>query len=78
MPTPTVYEAFLTKLKALRLERGMTHGDIAEAIGLSRAQYTAIENGRSMVTFWHLHNLAVVLKAEFNIGGKKTKVVRNG
>lgn len=68
MPKPNAYALFLTRLKALRLKRGLTHGDVAQAIKLSRAQYTAIENGRSMVTFWHLHNLAVVLKTRFIIG----------
>ena len=77
MSTPAPYEEFLAHLRKVRLDRGLTHGEVADAIGLSRAQYTAIENGRSMVTFRHLHNLAVVLKAEFIIG-KRTRVVARG
>lgn len=68
MPKPTPYALFLVRLKALRLKRGLTHGEVARSIGLSRAQYTAIENGRSMMTFRHLHNLAVTLKTRFVIG----------
>ena len=71
------YQTFLIQLKATRLKRGLTHSAVAEAIGLSRAQFTAIENGRSMLSFWHLHNLAVVLKVDFVLG-KKTKVVARG
>ncbi len=62
------YESFTKELKAVRLARRMTQAQVAKEIGLSRAQYTAIECGRSTATFRHLHNLAVVLKVRWNIG----------
>ncbi len=64
----TPYDLFLLQLKATRLVRKLTQEELASQIKLSRAQYTAIENGRSMITFQHLHNLAIALKVRFAIG----------
>jgi len=64
----TPYDLFLVQLKATRLSRNFTQEQLASQIKLSRAQYTAIENGRSMINFQHLHNLAVALKVRFAIG----------
>ena len=68
MPIDTPHTRFLVQLKEVRLRRGLTHSKMAEAIGLSRAQYTALENGRSMLTLQHLHNVAVVLNVRFVVG----------
>ena len=64
----TPYDLFLAQLKATRLARKLTQEQLASQIKLSRAQYTAIENGRSLVNFQHLHNLAIALKVRFVIG----------
>jgi len=64
----TPYDLFLVQLKATRLSRKLTQEQLASQIKLSRAQYTAIENGRSMINFQHLHNLAVALMVRFTIG----------
>jgi DNA-binding XRE family transcriptional regulator len=64
------YSQFLTTLKEVRLKKDLSQSDLAKKIKLSRAQYTAIENGRSMITFRHLYNLSVALKTQFVIGRK--------
>lgn len=67
----TPYDLFLVQLKATRQARKLTQEQLASQIKLSRAQYTAIENGRSMINFQHLHNLAVALKVRFIVGDKE-------
>ncbi len=62
------YERFLVELRAVRKARGLTQGKLAEKIKLSRAQYTAIENGRSVVSYEHLHNLSVALGVKWVVG----------
>jgi transcriptional regulator with XRE-family HTH domain len=64
------YSQFLSALKEVRLKKELSQSDLAKRIKLSRAQYTAIENGRSMITFAHMHNLSVALKTQFVIGRK--------
>lgn len=65
------YETFIKELKAARLARGLTQEQLAALINLSRAQYTAIERGRSVANFRHIHNLSVALKVRFTIGRHK-------
>lgn len=62
------YETFIKELKAVRLARGLTQEQLALKINLSRAQYTAIERGRSVANFRHIHNLSVALKVRFAFG----------
>lgn len=62
------YEEFLAELRAARLARNLTQAKLASKIKLSRAQYTAIENGRSVINFAHLHNLSAALNVRFVIG----------
>ncbi len=66
--TDDPYLTFLADLKALRLERGLTQAELAQKVKLSRAQFTAIENGRCLINFVHLHNLAVALGVQWTIG----------
>lgn len=68
MPRSNPYESFVQELKAVRLARGLTQAQVADKINLSRAQYNAIECGRSTATFRHLHNLAVALDVQWAIG----------
>lgn len=68
MPRANPYESFIQELKAVRLARGLTQAEVATKINLSRAQYTAIECGRSTATFRHLHNLAIALQVKWIIG----------
>lgn len=67
-PTPSPYDKFVEELRSVRLARKLSQGELAKRIKLSRAQYTAIENGRSLVNFVHLHNLSVALGVRFTIG----------
>lgn len=62
------YQRFLVDLRARRKRQGLTQEQVAKGIKLSRAQYTAIERGRSMVNWRHLHALSGVLKTRFVIG----------
>ena len=62
------YERFLSDLRTLRLAKGLTQGEVATRLKLSRAQYTAIENGRSTMSFVHLYNLSVILGVQWTIG----------
>jgi len=62
------YWQFREILKSVRQLRGLKHGDIAKMIKISRPQYTAIEGGRSMISFQHIHNLAVALGVKIIIG----------
>ena len=66
--SPSPYDKFLVALRATRKARNMTQEALAREIKLSRAQYTAIECGRSVVNFVHLHNLSVALRVRFVIG----------
>lgn len=61
------YAKFLKDLRTLRVARGLTQATVAEGIQISRAQYTAIEQGRSLLNWRHLHRLACVLKTDFVI-----------
>jgi transcriptional regulator with XRE-family HTH domain len=61
------YAQFLADLKRKRQSKKMTQAQVAEGIKLSRAQYTAIEKGRSLVNWRHLHALSKVLGTSFTI-----------
>lgn len=61
------YKLFLEGLRKKRLASKLTQAQVAEGIKLSRAQYTAIEQGRSMLNWRHLYNLAAFYKTSFTI-----------
>jgi transcriptional regulator with XRE-family HTH domain len=61
------YAEFLKELRRKRKAKGLTQAEVAKGIKLSRAQYTAIEKGRSLVNWRHLHNLATFLKTQWVI-----------
>lgn len=52
------------------MAKGLTQSEVAKRLKLSRAQYTAIENGRSTMGFVHLYNLSVILGVQWTIGKK--------
>ena len=62
-----VYADLLKDLRRKRIAKGLTQAQVAEGIKLSRAQYTALEKGRSLLNWKHLHNLAVFLKTSWTI-----------
>ena len=70
-PPLNPYEQFVSLLRKIRLAKKLTQGELAKRIKLSRAQLTAIENGRSMLDFVHLYNLSVALGVRFSIGDDK-------
>jgi transcriptional regulator with XRE-family HTH domain len=61
------YADLLKDLRKKRIAKGLTQAQVAEGIKLSRAQYTALEKGRSLLNWKHLHNLAVFLKTSWTI-----------
>jgi|JI10StandDraft_1071094.scaffolds.fasta_scaffold728076_2 transcriptional regulator with XRE-family HTH domain len=61
------YAELLQELRKKRLAKGLTQAQVALGIQLSRAQYTAIERGRSLLSWKHLHNLAVFYKTTWTI-----------
>ena len=63
------YAELLKELRHKRLAKGYTQAEVANGIKLSRAQYTAIEKGRSLLNWRHLHSLAVFLKTTWTIKG---------
>lgn len=62
------YRDLLKQLRDKRLAKGYTQAEVASGIKLSRAQYTAIERGRSLLNWKHLHKLAVFFKTRWTIG----------
>lgn len=67
-PPDDPYRKFVAELRAVRMKRKLSQGDLAKLVNLSRAQMTAIENARSVINFVHLYNLAVALGVRFSIG----------
>jgi len=61
------YAEFLKDLKRKRLAKKYTQAQVAAGIKLSRAQYTAIEQGRSLLNWNHLHRLSAFMKTTFVI-----------
>jgi len=55
---PEELEALKKTLKALRDMYGYTQAHVAAELGISRSQYTAIETGRSSLSYDHLCSLA--------------------
>jgi len=66
MPDPA-YENLLRELRETRRRKKLTQAQVARGIKLSRAQYTAIEKGRSMLNWGHLRRLARFLKRSWVI-----------
>jgi len=62
-----VYAELLGELRRKRLAKKLTQAEVADGIKLSRAQYTALEKGRSLLNWNHLHKLAVFLKTSWTI-----------
>lgn len=61
---PREHELFCAYLRRLRTNYGFTQAKVAQALNLSRPQYSALESGRSMLTFDHLCGLAAFYKLE--------------
>lgn len=61
------YVQFLDDLRSKRKAKKMTQAEVATKIKISRAQYTAIERGRSLLNWRHLHRLAKALNTSFTI-----------
>lgn len=61
------YMEFLKDLRNKRLAKKLTQAQVAKGIKLSRAQYTAIEQGRSLLNWKHLFKLSAFMKTSFTI-----------
>ena len=58
MVTTTVGE----RIRAVRLERGLTGDHMAEHLGISRPYYTQLEGGKRRLTVHHLQQIARILE----------------
>lgn len=63
---PLEHDEFCAYLLKLRSTYNFTQQQIAQALNLSRPQYSALETGRSMLTFDHLCGLALFYKFELS------------
>ncbi len=57
-------EYVLQNIKNIRQQKGITHAKMAEALGLSRVQYTNIEAGSSGLTMDRMQGIADVLEID--------------
>lgn len=61
------YANLLKELREKRKAKGLTQAQVAKGIKLSRAQYTALEKGRSLMNWRHLYKLARFLETRWVI-----------
>ena len=54
-------QKFGDNMKKIRLEKGMSQGDICRALGLDRAYISNIENGKQNLTISTMEKVAIVL-----------------
>jgi len=54
-------QKFGDNMKKIRLEKGMSQGDICRALGLDRAYISNIENGKQNLTISTMEKVAKVL-----------------
>ncbi|MFA6415134.1 MAG: helix-turn-helix domain-containing protein [Candidatus Paceibacterota bacterium] len=56
---------YIKSIKSLRLERGVSQLDMAKSLGISRASYIAIEQGKRELTVSELEKIAKILGVSF-------------
>lgn len=60
-------EKLLDRLRSMRAKYGLTQAHVAKVgLNISRAQYTALENGRSMMSFDHLVSLSLFYRCSLS------------
>lgn len=52
------------RIKAIRLERGLTLAELGKAVGLNGANIFIIETGERPMKIWRLHEIAQALGVE--------------
>jgi transcriptional regulator with XRE-family HTH domain len=57
----TSAQKFGENMKKVRLEKGMSQGDICRALGLDRAYISNVENGKQNLTISTMEKVAKVL-----------------
>lgn len=57
-----VRQAFGTRVRSLRLSRGLSQEDLAEQAGLHRTYISSLERGLRNVSLDNIHALAVALQ----------------
>jgi transcriptional regulator with XRE-family HTH domain len=57
----TSAQKFGENMKKIRLEKGMSQGDICRALGLDRAYISNVENGKQNLTLSTMEKVAKVL-----------------
>lgn len=61
------------KIKVLRLAKGLSQEQLAEACGLSTSYISYIETGKKKINFSQLEKLAVILEFKIDIRSKNDK-----
>ena len=62
MPTSSEHTEFCERIKARRLELGLTQAQCAERLGVSPTVFADLERGRSQPTLATLYRVAEALK----------------
>jgi transcriptional regulator with XRE-family HTH domain len=62
MPTSSEHTEFCERIKARRLELGLTQAQCAERLGVSPAAFAEIERGRNEPSFYTIYRVAAALK----------------
>ncbi|HED37970.1 MAG TPA: XRE family transcriptional regulator [Ignavibacteria bacterium] len=60
-------QRFGENMKKIRLEKGMSQGDICRALGLDRAYISNIENGKQNLTISTMEKVAKALGVNIDI-----------
>lgn len=60
-----MFNAYIKSIKALRLEKGVSQLDMAKKLGISRASYIAIEQGKRELTVSELEKISNILGVSF-------------
>lgn len=63
----TSAQKFGENMKKVRLEKGMSQGDICRALGLDRAYISNVENGKQNLTLSTMEKVAKALGVDIDI-----------
>lgn len=62
----TTAQKFGENMKKIRLEKGMSQGDICRELGLDRAYISNVENGKQNLTISTMEKIATTLKVSLS------------
>ncbi len=64
------------KIRAIRIQKGLSAKEVAESIGISRPYYTQLELGSRRLSAEHVQNIAIALDVLISelYGERKVKI----